>query len=197
MQAAGDKPAAGARRRGRATRRAFRPLRVVPAVVTAALLAIAAILVMIEVVAALLHRSVAVLPVTWLAWLGRTSYWDDLHVLAGAAAVAAIGLLLLALALSPGRPRAVTVKCDDPDVLMGVTRPSLRRYAEDAAQGVDGITGARAVSGRRRVRVRATSPLRDARGLTDEVRRAVEQRFEELALLNPPRLRVTVRSREQ
>lgn len=196
MRADGDKPAVGAPHRTRATRRAFRPRRLVPAVVTAALLAIAAFLVMVEVIAALLHRSSAVLPVSWLARLGRTTYWDDPRVLAGAAVVAALGLLLLALALSPGRPRAIPLKCDDPDVLMGVTPPSLRRYAEDAARGVEGITGARAATGHRRVRVRATSPLRHTDGLSDEVRRAVDERFERLALLSPPRLQVTVRSRE-
>jgi uncharacterized protein DUF6286 len=191
---AGD-GAARAPSRGRATRRAFRPRRVVPAVVVAVLTAVAAFLVMVEVIAALVGRSAAVLPVTWLARLGRTAYWDDPRVLAGAAALAALGLFLLAVALWAGRPRAVTVRCEDPDVLMGLATPSVRRYAEDAATGVDGIVDATAVARRRRVRVRATSPLRDAEGLTDEVRRAVERRLDELALLRPPRLSVTVRSR--
>jgi hypothetical protein len=174
----------------------FRPRRVVPAAVVAALLAAAAILVMVEVITALLHRPAAVLPVTWLARLGRTTYWDDPRVLAGAAALAVIGLFLLALALSPGRPRAVAVRSEEPEVLMGVAPSGLARYAEDAAQSVEGVTGAKARTRRRRVRVRATTPLRDAEGLTEQVRHAVEQRFADLGLRRTPRLRVTVRGRE-
>jgi hypothetical protein len=179
---------------GRPRRRAFRPRRVVPAVLVAAPLLGAALLVLVEVIAGLLHRPALVLPVTWLARLGRTSFWDDVPVLSGSATLAALGLFLLALALWPGRPRAVAMTSDDPDVIIGVTSSGLRRYVEDAAVRVPGITAARTVVGPRRVRVRATTPLRDVSGLTEEVRAAVERRFEELALARPPRLRVTVRT---
>jgi Family of unknown function (DUF6286) len=196
MRAGDDAHAVEAPRRRRATRRAFRPQRVVPAAVVAALSAVAAVLVLVEVVAALLRRPAVVLPIGWLGRLSRTVYWDDLLVLAGAAALAALGLVIVALALSPGRPRAYPLDGDDPEVLMGIEPAGLRRYAEYAARRVDGVTGARARIGRRRMRVRVTSPLHDTRGLPDAVRGAVERCFGELALRNPPRPRVSVRHRE-
>lgn len=186
-----------ARGSARATRRAFRPRRTVPSAVLAALSAVAAVLVLVEVVAALLRRPPVVLPVPWLAWLGRTAHWDDLAVLAGAAALTALGAGIAAVALSPGRPRAYAMEGGDPGVLMGVAPSGLRRYAEHAAREVDGVTGARARTGRRRVRIRATSPLHDTRDLPGEVRAAVERCFAELALLHPPRVQVRVRHREE
>jgi hypothetical protein len=178
-------------------RRAFRPRRALPAAVTAAVLAIVAIFVLVEVIAALLHRPAVVLPVAWLARLGRDLSWDHPITLAVAAAVTASGLLLLALALSPGRPPAIPLNDNDPDVLMGVTPYALRRYAECAAGGVQGITRARVRVGRRRVWIEAVTPLHDTRGLIDEIGRAVEQRLEALALLHPPQLRINVRHRKE
>lgn len=181
----------------RATRRAFRPRRVVPAALIAAIAVVAAILVLVEVVAALLQRPAVVLPVAWLARLGRGVHWDELAVLAGAAALTALGLIIVALALSPGRPRGYPLDGGDPEVLMAVAPAGLRRYAERAARGVEGVTGAKVQTGRRRMRIRATSPLHDTGDLPGEVRDAVERSFRDLALLSPPRLRVTVRHREE
>lgn len=184
-------------RSARTTRRAFRPRRAVPAAVLAAVSTVIAVLVLVEVVAALLNRPAVVLPVPWLARLGRTTHWDDLAVLAGAAALTALGAGIALSALSPGRPRAYPLEGGDPGVLMGVAPAGLRRYAEHAAREVEGVTAAHARTGRHRMRIRVTSPLHDPRDLPGEVRAAVERRFGELALLNPPRLRVRVRHREE
>lgn len=180
----------------RAVRRAFGPRRVLPSVVTAALLAAAAIILAIEVVGALVGRPPGVLPVGRLASLGRSLHWDDWLVLAIASFLAALGLLLLLLALRPGRLRAIPLRSGDANVVLGIARPDLRRYVARAAESVDGVDRARVKVRRHRVRVHAVSPLHDAGGLADQVRSAVAERLGELAPLHRPHLRVTVRHRE-
>lgn len=186
----------GAPRTGRPPAdRAFRPRRAFPAAVTAAVLGTVAALIAAEVIAALTGGSAGLLPVTWAARFGRGTSWDAPIPLAVASAIMALGLLLLLLALLPGRPRAIGLRCDDPDAVMGITPRGLRRHVARAAESVDGVSRARVRAGRRHVRVRASSPLHDIGGLDEQVRRTVTERIEELAPLRPPRLRVTVRHR--
>lgn len=181
----------------RAERRAFGPQRTFPAVLTAAALATAATLVVAEVITALLfHHPANVLPVAGLARLGRDTRWDDPLALAVAAIVAVLGLLLFLLALTPGRRRAIALASDDSDTVVGITVRGLRRQIARAATSVDGITHARVGVGRRSLRVRATSPLRDTHGLAEQVRGTITERLEELKPLHPPRLHVTVRCRK-
>lgn len=180
----------------RDVRRAFGPRRVLPSMVTAALLAAAAIILAIEVIGALVGRPPGVLPVVDLARLGRSLHWDDVLVLAVASFLATLGLLLLLLALKPGRLRAIPLRSEDAHVVLGIARPGLRRYVARAAQSVDGIDRARVKVRRHRVRVRAVSPLHDVAGLTDQVRGAVDERIGALAPLHRPHLHVTVRHRE-
>jgi hypothetical protein len=164
--------------------------------VVSAALAAAAILIAAEIISALLDRAPLLLPMTSLARLGRTTHWDHLSALIIAGAVGAAGLLLVALALWPRRPRAVALASDDPDVVLGISRGGLRRHLAQAAEGVDGIARAKVKIGRRRIRVRAASPLRDTRGLVDRVRQAVTDRIDRLAPLRHPEVRVTVRRRK-
>jgi hypothetical protein len=164
--------------------------------VVGAVLAAAAILIAAEIISALLDRSSLLLPVSSLARLGRTTHWDHLSALITAGAIGAVGLLLVALALWPRRPRAVALASHDPDVVLGISRGGLRRYLTQAAEGVDGIARAKVRIGRRRIRVRTVSPLRDTSGLGDQVRRAVTDRIDRLAPLRHPVVRVTVRRRK-
>ncbi|MEV5753628.1 DUF6286 domain-containing protein [Actinoallomurus sp. NPDC052308] len=181
----------------RERRRAFRPRRAIPAIVTAAALAAAAILIAMEVITALLsHRAGNVLPVSYLARLGRDTRWADPLTLAVAAVLAALGLLLFLLALWPGRPRSIALAFDDPAVVLGITVAGLRRQLAQVARSVDGVTRARVTVRGHRVRIHATSPLRDPRGLTEQVEHAVTGRLRDLAPLHQPRVRVTVRHRE-
>ncbi|WP_329244839.1 DUF6286 domain-containing protein [Actinoallomurus sp. NBC_01490] len=181
----------------RAVRRSFGRRRVLPSVITSALLAAAAIILTIEVIGALVGRPPGVLPVVDLARLGRNLRWDDVLVLAIASVLAALGLWLLLLALRPGRLRAVPLRSQDPNVVLGIARPDLRRYVARAAQNVDGVDRARVKVRRHRVRVRAVSPLHDVAGITGQVRVAVAERLDELEPLHRPHLRVTVRHREE
>jgi hypothetical protein len=187
-----DAPSPGGRVARRAARRAFRPRRGYSAIVVSAVLAAAAILTAIEVIAGLLDRGPLVLPVNSLARLGRTTHWDQLTALIPAGVAGAVGLLLVALALWPRRPRAVALACDDPDMVLGISRGGLRRHLAQAAEGVDGIARTTVKIGRRQIRVRAASPLRDTSGLADQVRQAVTDRIDRLAPLRRPGIRVTV-----
>lgn len=180
----------------RTVRRAFGPRRVLPSVVTAALLTAAAVILAVEVIGALLGRPPGVLPVAELTRLGQNLRWDDILVLATASLLAALGLWLLLLALRPGRLRAIPLRSDDTNVVLGIARPDLRRYIARAARNVDGVDHARVKIRRHHIRVRAVSPLHDAAELTDQVRAAVAERLRTLAPLHRPHLHVTVRHRE-
>jgi uncharacterized protein DUF6286 len=180
-------------RGGRAARRAFRARRAYPAIVVSAVLAAAAILTAAEIISALLDRGSVLLPMTSLARFGRNTHWDHLPALVIAGAAGAVGLLLLALALWPRHPRAVALASGDPDVVLGISWGGLCRHLAQAAEGVDGIARTKVKIGRRRIRVRAASPLRDTGGLADQVRQAVTDRIDRLAPLRHPRVRVTVR----
>lgn len=124
----------------RTVRRAFGPRRVLPSVVTAALLTAAAVILAVEVIGALLGRPPGVLPVAELTRLGQNLRWDDILVLATASLLAALGLWLLLLALRPGRLRAIPLRSDDTNVVLGIAtlaplhRPHLHvtvRHRED------------------------------------------------------------------
>ncbi|WP_433324521.1 DUF6286 domain-containing protein [Spirillospora sp. CA-294931] len=176
--------------------RALRPRRGLAATLAAAVVAAVAALAAAEIIGALAGRPPNALPVSDLARLGRETRWDDPLALAVAGAAAAAGLVALLLALRPGRPRLIPLAPEGPHVVIGLAPSGLRRRVASAAESVDGIARVRVKAGRRRVRVRATSPLRDASGLTDQVRDAVRECVGELAPLRMPRVRVTVRHRE-
>lgn len=178
-----------------AAARAFRPRRVVTAVLVATLLAVAGILTAIMVISAVTgHHDV--LFATAVAHAGRQLHWDDPATLAIGAAAAAIGIILIALGLVPGRGTMVAIVSPDPQTVTGITRYGLRRYLAAAATEVDGISRARVKIRPRRVRVKASSPLRDARGLSGQVKAAVTSRLEEMAALRPLHASVTVRRKE-
>ncbi|MDT0548755.1 MULTISPECIES: DUF6286 domain-containing protein [Streptomyces] len=190
-------PQAVDRQRRRAAIRAFRPRRTLPAVLIAALLAAVALLATIQVVASLINRDAQVLPVTWLTRAGRDLRWDDPAVLAAAAAILAVGVLLVALALAPGRPRMIALRSEDPQTTVGITRAGLRRCLTAAVGGMDGIDRAHVRLRRRRVHVNADSPLHDVGDLPQRVRQAVTGRLDELSPMRPLHVRTTVRGREE
>lgn len=187
-----ETPVVRTRSAARAATRAFRPARSVTAIVVASLLAVAALLTAAEVISRLLDRPLRLLPVDRLAQLGRETRWDDPLTFTVAGIAVGVGLLLVVLAIWPGRPRAIPLASGDPHVVIGITRGAMRRYAVQAAQTVDGVSRATATVGRRRTAVRAGSPLHDPRGLAEPVHRAVTRRIEQLAPLRAMTVRVSV-----
>jgi Family of unknown function (DUF6286) len=127
---------------------------------------------------------------------GHQLHWDDQRSLVAAAVACALGLLLIGYAVLPGRFRVVPVDSQDPLSVTAVTRAGLRRYLAGAATTVDGIASAKVRVRRRRVRVYATSSLRDTAGLAAQVEAAVTERISALSPLRPLRVRATVRKKK-
>ena len=175
----------------RAARRAFRPQRTLPAVTVAAVLAAGAILTAIQVIAARTGHTVQVLPVAWLDHTGRDQRWDGAGPVAVAAAVTALGLVLIWRAVSAGRSAMIRLAAG-PGTMTAISRRSLRRSLEAAAIALEGVTGARVRPGRHRVHVQARTALRDAPELQEAVRQAVTLRCQALGLAGPLAIRVTV-----
>jgi hypothetical protein len=190
----------GERADGRATDRVvareFRPRRSIPAAIVALLLLAGSVLGAIEVISYLFDNPAGVLPVSDLARLGRETQWNDALTITVAIVAGLLGLLLLALALWPGRSRAVAMATDRPGLVMAIGEGDIARLAVRAAEGVDGVDHASAQVGRGRVNVRADSPLHETGDLTDQVHRAVSEQLEDLALLHPRPVRVNVRRKE-
>lgn len=178
----------------RAAARAFRPRRALPAIVVSALLAAATGLIAAYLISKYVGHQVHVLP-KGLFQAGHEFHWDDPRPLVASGVACALGLLLISLALLPGRFRVVPVASQDPHSVAAMTRAGLRRYLADAASTVDGIASAKVKVRRRRVRVYAASSLRDTEGLAAQVETAVTERLDVLSPLRPLRVRVSVRKR--
>jgi hypothetical protein len=184
-------------KRVRAARRAFRSTRSVPAVIVAALLAAVALLAAAEVIARLVDRSLGLPLVDRLTRFGRDTAWDDARVLMLAGIAGVLGLLLLALALWPGRSRVLPVDLGLPGVVAGISRGGLRRLAAQAAATVDCVGRVRVKAGRRRVVVRAASPLHDPSVLAGPVDEAVTTRLAQLTMRAPPAVKVVLHGRRE
>src|SRR5581483_11298318 len=117
----------GERRRAR---RVFRPRRSVPAIIVAAILATAGILGAIEAVGAALGHPLWKVSYHDFAGPLRDTHWGDTVAPAAAAAIAFIGLILLLVAVLPGRPSAIVLASGDTAIVIGAPRASLRRVLE-------------------------------------------------------------------
>jgi uncharacterized protein DUF6286 len=182
-------------RRGprRQARREFRPRRLVPGVLVAAVLAAAGILGVIQAASAALDHPLWNLPHRDFAGPLQDTHWDGTATLAVAAAVAFVGLVLMLAGLIPGRPRAIPLASSDDSVVTGAPRRSLRRSLARLAEAVDGIDRAKVKLRRRSIKVRATTRLRDTAGLRENVHSAVQDRLAALDPLWPPLVKVRIR----
>jgi hypothetical protein len=168
------------------------------AFILAAALAVAAVIVIIEVIAVAAHRGPLVLPwTTWYQWAHRTR-WDQLVIQVWSAILIAIGAVILAIELK--RPRVVRLSLrsrhDATDA--AVTRRGLAKTLRAAATGIDGISAAAVTVGRRRARVTATAAARGrtaAEALRQPVTQTLQERLDEMSLRHPPSLTVRVNTR--
>ena len=162
----------------------------------AAVLAAAGILGAIAAVFAALGRPLWKVPHRDFAGPLQSAHWAGTGTLAVAGAAAFIGLVLILIGVIPGPPRAIALASGDESVVVGVPRRSLRRSLAWLAADVPGIDSAKVRAGRRSVKVRATTRLRDPAGLRDSVQAAVEGRLAALDPLWPPRVKVRLRRKE-
>jgi Ni/Fe-hydrogenase subunit HybB-like protein len=166
----------------------------------AAALAVAAIIVIIEVIAkGVDHGPVVLHWTTWYRWAKRT-HWNQTVIVVWSAILIVIGLLILLLELKPRRVTRLSLRSDQPGTDAAVTRGGLAGALRVAATGVDGVSSAAVVIGRRRARVSATAAARGrpaTHALTQPVTQAVRDRLDQLDLRHPPHLRVRVNSRSR
>ena len=178
----------------RKARREFRPRRRTPGVLVAAVLAAAGFAGCAWAASAALSHPLWQIPHRVFAGpLQTTVHWDDTGVLLVASAVAFVGFLLIVIAVIPGRTRAVPVASGDDSLVIGVPRRNLRRSLGWLATDVAGIDKAKVRMGRRSVKVRAITKLRDHAGLRESVQSVVEDRVARLDPLWPVRVKVRLR----
>jgi uncharacterized protein DUF6286 len=170
------------------------------AFILAAALAVASIIVIIEVVAFHLNASPLVLHwTTWERW-ARKTHWDALVVQVWSAVLIVVGALILALELKPRRVTRLPLRSTDDATDAAVTRAGLAGTLRAAATGVDGISSVAVIVRRGRARVIATSAARGrpaADALKQPVTQALSGRLENLGLRHRPRLKVRVNSRSR
>jgi hypothetical protein len=170
------------------------------AFILAAAMAVAAIIVIIEVIAVAAHHGPLLLHwPTWYRWASKTR-WDQLVIRIWSAILIVIGAVILALELKPRRATRLPLRSRHEATDAAVTRGGLAAALRAAATGVDGISAAAVTVRRRRARVTATAAARGrpaAEALSQPVTQALQHRLDGLDLHHPPRLRVRVNSRSR
>lgn len=168
-------------------------------VLLALILLLGGILAAVEIVLVLLGREPWLLPhEDWADRLGELA-WDDSTVRTVLGVVAVVGLLLLLVGLSRGRPAALTLpaRTDGPgEVTVTASRRGIERSLEQAVRESDGITGAKVVVSRRTAAVYATSRSRTPGDLRAGVETSLADRLADLGLTDTLRTKVRVTSRE-
>lgn len=165
-------------------------IRVVSALLALALF-LGGLLTVVEIVLAALGQPPWVVPhQQWRVWLTSHS-WNDAYVVAVLAGLVVVGLLLLLVALRPGRPATLRLPAGTEGVKVVVARRSVEKSLEAVASRTAGITRASAAAGRRTVRVKAHAVTATAPDLRQDVRDAVGTRVRQLGLAD--RMRIHVR----
>lgn len=174
-----------------APRRFWSPRRV-PAGIVAALLVGAAGLFLYDIAAVRAGRPA----MHWRQVLGRELAerpLDDVWVLVGAGVAAALGLLLLVLALTPGRRALLPMLGADDAMRVGLDRRAAAMVLRDRAAGVSGVRSVRVRVKRRKARVRAVSHFRPLDDVHTDLDSALADGVRELGLARPPSLNIRVR----
>ena len=166
------------------TRRSRRAL---PATLTALVLLAASVLVAVCAIQLAVGET-PLLPYDSLAGLLHDTTWSAQGVAVAGGVAAAIGLVLLLVAVVPGRARTAAL-----DQHTAVSVRGLRNALRSAAV-VDGVESAAVKVRRRRVRAVVRTRRAVVDGLGDAVRAAVEHRVSEFALARPPQVVVRVKA---
>ena len=169
-------------------------LRVLSALLAAALLALG-VIVAAEVVFAALGQPAWVLPYQSLSSTLRDSTWTSGIARLIGGVLSAVGLLLFLLSLRRGRPADLPLTSTSDNLDATVHRRGLQSYLRAAVDGVDGVRRAKVRVGRRKVKVTASSALRDPGAMPQEVEQRVRASLDELALRRSLAVKVTTKRR--
>lgn len=143
----------------------------------------------------LLLDQAPLLPFAAVAETGAAFTWDEVIVLVAAAVVAVLGLGLMVAALFPGAPTVVALAPRDGQSDAGATRRSLARALAVAARNVDGVDKASVRVRPRTITAAVRTPLRDAADLPEQVRMAITERLDDIALAQHAQVRVRTTTR--
>ncbi|MEG8183905.1 hypothetical protein GZH49_36145 [Nocardia terpenica] len=168
-----------------------RPQRAIPAVV----LALTLVALCTAVILVLIQRLTGALQFVSSADIARhlrATTWDGPWPVGAGAAAVVTGVLLLALAVLPGRPTVVPL-ADHDAIAAGVTRRGLHRALREAAQSVDGVRSARIRLHRRHIRVVARIGRVHSADLAETVRAAVDERVTRIGPHPAPRVSARLR----
>ncbi|MGC9497917.1 DUF6286 domain-containing protein [Streptomyces sp. WG7] len=117
---------------------------------------------------------------------------DDTWVLVGAGIAAALGLWLLALALTPGLRKVLPMRRTHPDVRAGLHRNAAATVLRDRAMEVAGVRSARVRMRRRKARVRVLSHFRELDDVRADLDGVLHDAARGLGLARQPALSVRV-----
>lgn len=157
---------------------------------------LAALLTLVEIVIAAWGRPPWLVPhQQWSQWLASHP-WNSAPVEAALVVLAAVGIVLLLLALRPGAPATLALPSDTPEVRMRASRHSLEQALSAAASRTTGVTGASATAARRTVRVTVATGTRSQPDVRADVARAVQERLADLGLADRMRAQVRVQTKE-
>lgn len=128
----------------------------------------------------------------------RQTTWTDALIVAIAAGIAVLGLILVLIAVIPGRTKLLAISATDSTTPAGTTRKSVRRSLRASARSVDGISAVEVKVGRRarRAKIDVTTPFRNPGDLRAEVEAAALDRLAQLDLIKIPRITVGIHHRE-
>ncbi|MFF4398462.1 DUF6286 domain-containing protein [Streptomyces sp. NPDC001480] len=167
-----------------------------PAALVAAVILVAAVAALGDVIAVRAGRPAA----AWRRHLAdelATRSVNDVWMLTGAAVAAAAGLWLIVLALTPGLrhwlPQRSPTGC--PRLRALLDRDGAARLLRDAAMRVPGVGTAHIRARRHRITARADVRFRDPRQVKDDLTTALCEERNQLALARPARIVVRVRQR--
>lgn len=119
----------------------------------------------------------------------------DGWVVAGALAAMLVGAWLVVQAVTPGLRGLLPMRRVDEHLHSGVERTAAAAVLRKRAMDVPGVRSVRVRVGRRRVRARAVSHVRDPDEVRADLDAALDHGLGELGLARPPTLTVHVRRR--
>ncbi|MEV6837527.1 DUF6286 domain-containing protein [Streptomyces sp. NPDC051133] len=163
----------------------------VPAGIVAVLLAAGAGLLLYDIAAVRAHRSA----MHWRRALARqlaTRPLDDTWVLTGAGVAAALGLWLVALALTPGLRGLLPMRRPHPDVRAALHRDAAALFLRDRAMDISGVRAVRVRMRRKKAGVRAVSHFRDLDDVRADLDTTLTATARDLGLTRPPAVSVRV-----
>ncbi|MEV6116744.1 DUF6286 domain-containing protein [Streptomyces sp. NPDC052109] len=182
----GTTPPTGAESSGR-----FWSPRRVPAAAVAIVLLAGAGLLLYDIAAVRAHRPA----MHWRRALARQLAerpLDDAWVLTGAAVAVALGLWLIALAVTPGLRGLLPMRRPHPDLRAALRREAAALLLRDRAVDVTGVRSVRVRMRRTRVDVRAVSHFRDLDDVRADLLNVLTDAIRRLGLARPPALSVQV-----